>query len=158
VAPLAVTILKVAFLGLLYFFIFQAFRSVTIGLRTPVAKATGPLAGADFPQARPTRGPARKGPPPSKIEVVDEGGAKVQTLALSGTIQVGRAEACQVRCSDTFVSAFHARLFSRDGSWYVEDLGSTNGTFLNAERISAPAEIRAGDRVVVGRTTLELRP
>jgi len=156
-APLAITILKVAFLGLLYFFIYRAFRSVTIGLRIPVAKAPGPLPGA-LPQARAIRGPARKGPPPSSIEVVDEGGAKVQTLALSGTIQVGRAEACQVRCSDTFVSAFHARLFSRDGSWFVEDLGSTNGTFLNAERINAPAEIRAGDRVVVGRTTLELRP
>ena len=95
--------------------------------------------------------------PPSRVEVLGAEGDKVQTLPLEGTIQVGRAEACQIKCSDTFVSAFHARLFRRDRSWFLEDIGSTNGTFLNEERVTSPVEVWAGDRVVVGRTTLELK-
>jgi pSer/pThr/pTyr-binding forkhead associated (FHA) protein len=55
------------------------------------------------------------------------------------------------------VSAAHARIFSRDGSWFVEDLGSTNGTYLNQRRVTTASELRAGDRLRVGKTTLELR-
>jgi pSer/pThr/pTyr-binding forkhead associated (FHA) protein len=50
----------------------------------------------------------------------------------------------------------HARLSARDGAWYAEDLGSTNGTFLNDRRIQAPVEVHAGDVVRLGKTTLEL--
>jgi pSer/pThr/pTyr-binding forkhead associated (FHA) protein len=81
----------------------------------------------------------------------------LETVRLDGTLQVGRAEACQVRLSDTYVSSFHARIYGRDGSWFVEDLGSTNGTYLNQRRITAPAELRAGDRVRIGKTTLDFK-
>lgn len=157
-SPFAITVLKVAFLGLLYFFIYRAFLSVVVELRPPGRKGAGPPAAAAPPPGLAVKAPTAKGPPPSIVEVLDAQGAKVQTLALEGTIQVGRAEACQIKCSDTFVSAFHARLFRRDGLWYVEDIGSTNGTFLNQLKVTSPVEVRAGDRVVVGRTMLELRP
>jgi pSer/pThr/pTyr-binding forkhead associated (FHA) protein len=55
------------------------------------------------------------------------------------------------------VSTFHARIFNRDGSWFVEDLGSTNGTYLNQRRVTSPVELRTGDRVKLGKTTLELK-
>ena len=58
---------------------------------------------------------------------------------------------------DNYASQFHARIFNKDGQWFVEDLGSTNGTYVNQRRITAPAEVRAGDRVRIGKTTLELR-
>ena len=64
---------------------------------------------------------------------------------------------CQVQLDDTYASQFHARIYRRDGSWFVEDLGSTNGTYLNQRRLTAPAEVRAGDRLRIGKTTLELR-
>jgi pSer/pThr/pTyr-binding forkhead associated (FHA) protein len=51
----------------------------------------------------------------------------------------------------------HARLYGENGAWYVEDLGSTNGTFLNDARVSSPVEVHAGDVVKVGKTVLELR-
>ena len=57
----------------------------------------------------------------------------------------------------TYASTSHARIFNRDGSWYIEDLGSTNGTYLNQRRVTTPSELRAGDRVRVGKTTLEFK-
>jgi pSer/pThr/pTyr-binding forkhead associated (FHA) protein len=57
---------------------------------------------------------------------------------------------------DTFVSQVHARVFRRDGSLFVEDLGSTNGTFLNRKAVSSPMALRKGDRLQVGRSVLEV--
>jgi pSer/pThr/pTyr-binding forkhead associated (FHA) protein len=51
----------------------------------------------------------------------------------------------------------HARLAGKDGTWFVEDLGSTNGTYLNDRKVVAPVEVHAGDVVRVGKTVLELR-
>jgi pSer/pThr/pTyr-binding forkhead associated (FHA) protein len=148
VPPFAITVLKVAFLGLLYLFIFRAFRSVVVDLR-PASPKPQPRA----PQAARPSG----GPPPTKVGVLDESGSEVAMVPLEGQVQIGRADACQIKSTDTFVSAFHARLFRKDGAWFVEDLGSTNGTFLNRERLTAPVEVKTGDRVMVGKTTLELR-
>ncbi len=153
--PFVLTVLKVVFLALLYFFIYRAIRSSVVDLRTSARATAG--AGPGRPRAKePARAP-QKGKPPRTVVVIDEKGAKVGTHQLDGQLQIGRAEACQIRLSDTYVSQFHARLFSRDGSWFVEDLGSTNGTYLNQRRVTGTAEIRAGDRLRMGKTTLELR-
>ena len=147
--PFVLTVLKVVFLALLYFFIYRAIRSVVVDLR-PAARAP---AGRDKPAPKAKGG----GKAPRSVVVLDERGSKVETVRLDGTLQVGRADACQVRLPDTYVSSFHARIYSQDGSWYVEDLGSTNGTYLNQRRVTSPAELRAGDCVRVGKTTLEFR-
>jgi pSer/pThr/pTyr-binding forkhead associated (FHA) protein len=149
VPPFVLTVLKVVFLALLYFFIYRAIRSVVVDLRPP----------ARVPSGRDRSAPKAKGgrKAPRNVVVLDDHGAKVDSRRLDGTLQVGRAEACQVRLSDTYVSSFHARIYNKDGSWYVEDLGSTNGTYLNQRRITAAAELRAGDRVRIGKTTLDFR-
>lgn len=147
--PFVLTVLKIVFLALLYFFIYRAIRSVVVDLRPPARAQTG--------RAQPAIKPKGGGKAPRSVVVVDDRGAKVETVRLDGTLQVGRAEACQVRLPDTYASAFHARIFSRDGSWFLEDLGSTNGTYLNQRRITAPAELRAGDKVRIGKTTLEFK-
>jgi pSer/pThr/pTyr-binding forkhead associated (FHA) protein len=154
VPPFVLTVLKVVFLALLYFFIYRAIRSVVADIR-PVGRTSGGRAqgGRDKQIAKPKGG----GKAPRSLVVLDEQGSKVETVQLNGTLQVGRAEACQIRLPDTYASSFHARIYNRDGSWYIEDLGSTNGTYLNHRRITAPAELRAGDKVKIGKTTLDLR-
>ena len=71
---------------------------------------------------------------------------------------VGRAGGCSVPIADdTFVSQLHARVFRRDGDLFVEDLGSTNGTYLNKRKVTAAAAMRKGDKLQVGKTTMEVR-
>jgi pSer/pThr/pTyr-binding forkhead associated (FHA) protein len=143
------TVLKILFLALLYFFVYRSLHAVVVDLRSP-APRPGPA-----PSARRVRGKGDK--PPRSLVVLDDRGNKVKTVTLDGNLQIGRAEACQVRLEDTYISSFHARIFRRDDGWYVEDLGSTNGTYLNQRRVTSPAELRAGDRLKVGKMTLELR-
>jgi pSer/pThr/pTyr-binding forkhead associated (FHA) protein len=69
---------------------------------------------------------------------------------------VGRAAGCQVTLDDTYVSQLHARIFHRDGDLFVEDLGSTNGTYLNRAKVSGPMAMKPGDRLQVGSVVLEL--
>ncbi|MBA2625448.1 MAG: FHA domain-containing protein, partial [Acidimicrobiia bacterium] len=88
------------------------------------------------------------------VEPVEERG---RSFDLDGELTVGRAPGCQVALDDSYVSQLHARVFTRDGGVWVEDLGSTNGTFLNAERVSAPLAVRRGDQLKVGSTVMELK-
>jgi pSer/pThr/pTyr-binding forkhead associated (FHA) protein len=151
--PFVLTVLKVVFLALLYFFVYRAIRSVAVDLR-------GPQPRRDLRQ-RPSQArsasPARKGKPPRSVTVIGDDGSKRQTIRLDGQLQIGRADACQIRLDDTYVSTFHARIFNRDGSWFLEDLGSTNGTYVNQRRVTSPVELAAGDRIKLGKTTLELK-
>nr|MDQ2754925.1 FHA domain-containing protein [Actinomycetota bacterium] len=80
-----------------------------------------------------------------------------QVFDLGDELTVGRAPGCGVSLpEDTFISQLHARVFRRDGDLYVEDLGSTNGTYLNGKRLSAAVALRRGDHLQVGKTVLEL--
>jgi hypothetical protein len=153
--PFVLTVLKVVFLAFLYFFVYRAIRSAAADLRTARGSTGGSRARTRPPQ--PARGGARGGKAPRSVVVIDDKGSKLATHALNGQLQIGRAEACQIRLGDNYASQFHARIFNRDGQWFIEDLGSTNGTYVNQRRITAPAEVRAGDRVRIGKTTLELK-
>lgn len=92
-----------------------------------------------------------------RLVVTEPPERKGETFQLGEELTVGRAPGCGVSLpTDTFVSQLHARVFRREDSLFVEDLGSTNGTFLNSQRLSAEAPIRKGDRLQVGKTVLEL--
>ena len=145
--PFVLTVLNVVFLGVLYLFVYRTVRAVAGQLREKRPPAA--LAAPRKQRGRP-RGPR-------SVVVVDERGSKSKPVPLDGDLRIGRSDACQLPIQDTYLSSFHARIFRRDGSWYVEDLGSTNGTYLNQRKVTAPAELRAGDRVKLGKTTLELR-
>jgi pSer/pThr/pTyr-binding forkhead associated (FHA) protein len=70
---------------------------------------------------------------------------------------VGRADKCHVVLDDTYVSQVHARIFNRGDAYYLEDLGSTNGTYLNRKRVGSATELQRGDKVKIGKTVLEMR-
>ena len=152
-SPFVLLVLKGAFLALLYFFIYRAIRTVVIDLYGGRARRAKPAEQVKAPKAA----RSGSGKPPTNVIVRTEDGRKLGSHKLSSNLQIGRAEACHIRPDDTYVSQFHARIYSKNGSWYVEDLGSTNGTYLNRQRVSSPAEIQAGDQVRIGKTTLELK-
>ena len=105
-----------------------------------------------------TRGTAARGGArtPLRLKVVEPAADRGRTYDLGDELTVGRAGGCQITLDDTFVSQLHARVFRRDGQLYVEDLGSTNGTFLNRKKVSSPQPLRRGDRLQIGKTVLEL--
>ncbi len=150
--PFVLTVLKVVFLALLYFFVYRAIRAVVVDLRGPQTWRGDPPRQRQQPQ-RPQRDRKKE---PRTVVVMGEQGNRMASVPLQGNLQVGRADACQIKLSDTYVSSFHARIFSRDGQWYVEDLGSTNGTLVNGRRITRQA-LSDGDVIRIGHSVLVYR-
>ncbi len=148
------TILKLFFLALLYLFFFRVLRAVWAELTAPAAAApVAPGGGGRRAPAPPAAGPRGV----LRLKVVEPPSDRGRTYDLGDELTVGRASGCQISLpDDTFVSQLHARIFRRDGQVYVEDLGSTNGTFLNRKKVSAPQPLRRGDRLQIGKTVLEL--
>jgi hypothetical protein len=153
-------VLKVVFIGLLYLFFLRVLRAVWIELREPKTVQVAAVPPPAPPQPHPA--PARKRDSSvrrsgDKLVVLEPNERRGQTFDLGEELTVGRAEGCGVALpEDTFVSQLHARVFRRDGSFYVEDLGSTNGTFLNRKPVTTAVQLRKGDRLQVGKTLLEL--
>jgi pSer/pThr/pTyr-binding forkhead associated (FHA) protein len=144
------------FLGLLYLFFLRVLRAVWSELREPkaVAPGEGPAAAVAIPDDTGRR-PRRN--QPERVRILEPPERRGQEFELGDELTVGRAAGCSVSIpDDTFVSQLHARVFRRDGDLWVEDLGSTNGTFLNDKKVSAPAVMRRGDMLKVGKTVLEV--
>ncbi|CAA9218495.1 MAG: hypothetical protein AVDCRST_MAG10-526 [uncultured Acidimicrobiales bacterium] len=153
------TILKLCFLALLYLFFLRVLRAVWAEM-SPRATAPTPAA----PVASPARGwgGANRGGGNAKtaggrLRVIEPAETKGQTYDLGEELTVGRAGGCQITLDDTYVSQLHARVFRRDGQLFVEDLGSTNGTYLNRKKVTAPIAIRKGDRLQIGKTVMEMQ-
>ncbi|HEX5985788.1 MAG TPA: FHA domain-containing protein, partial [Nocardioides sp.] len=70
---------------------------------------------------------------------------------------IGRGSDAAIRLDDDYVSTRHARIAASDDQWFVEDLGSTNGTYIGSQRISQPTTLQLGSQIRIGKTTLELR-
>lgn len=135
-----------------------AVRHDFFGTRPKPAAAPRPPA----PPATPKRTPPKAAPKPSRsqarILAVTEGPLTGTTLPLSqNPITIGRADSSTLVLADDYVSTHHARLVPRDDAWVLEDLGSTNGTFLDRTRVSEPTPVPLGVPIRVGKTTLELR-
>ncbi len=91
--------------------------------------------------------------------VVTAGALAGTKITLADTpITIGRAEDSTLVITDDYASARHARLMPRDGQWVLEDLGSTNGTYLDRTKVSGPTPVPIGVPIRIGRTSLELRP
>ena len=159
------TLLKFCFLALLYLFMVRVVRAVWVEVKGPPRT----LPAGSVPRTRRERltvrnpdGKAPRGVKPVKVKglphlrVVEPAELAGRSFALSDELTVGRAAGCQITLDDTYVSQLHARLFRREGEFYVEDLGSTNGTYLNRRKVTGPMVFRRGDRIQVGKTIMEL--
>ena len=146
--PFALSAIKYGLLILVYLFIWRALKRVISDVRAPSGGRRSRDRGGGEPAT----------PQTASIVVVHEpDGAKPRTFKLATSMLVGRAPECEIRVTDTYASQQHARLFGKQGGWFVEDLGSTNGTFVNDQRLAAPAMVQPGDRIRVGTTQLELK-
>lgn len=170
----AFRLLEYVFLALLYLFFLRVIRAVWVELREPRLVSTRPE-GEDFnaativtgkvatPQSAPA-GPAtspagpRKRGLPSQLALLNGGGGRVAAFPLDNELTIGRALGCAVPLpDDSFVSQLHARVFYRGDGYWVEDLGSTNGTLLNGRRVMGSLPLRRGDRLQIGQTVLEIQ-
>lgn len=151
---LVLDLLKYVFLAVLYIFVWRAVKAVYLELRPPTRRRPTPVRHGPSQ----TRPPARRGRKSAgRVAVIDGDNHKGKTIDLGSELTIGRAEACGLQLEDTYVSQMHARIFSRGEGYVVEDLGSTNGTYLNRRRITSPTELQRGDQVKVGKTVLEMR-
>jgi hypothetical protein len=160
------TALKLIFLGLLYLFFFRVIRAVWVELREPkgvqvaVVPPAAPAAAVRGSRAaggglRPAWAGGSSGP--ERLVILEPAEQYGQAFELGDELTVGRANGCGVAIpDDTFVSTLHARVFRRDGAFYVEDLGSTNGTFINDRQVTGTVPLQRGDRLQIGKTVLEL--
>jgi len=98
--------------------------------------------------------PAEVGPPSLVVLAPPEQAGRVWSIG--DELVVGRAAGCALTVDDAYVSQMHARLFARDGQVFVEDLGSTNGTYLNREKVAGTLVVERGDQVQVGSIVMEL--
>lgn len=157
-SEIALTIIKVLFLALLWLFILSAVSVIRRDLFGKTVPAQ------DQPQPRQLESP----PPPAKrsrrtrgeprVFTITQGSQAGQSAELAaGTVMIGRGADCQLILDDDYVSTRHARVVSGDDGYYVEDLGSTNGTYVNGQRITAPTSIGLQDTVRIGKTVLKLQ-
>jgi len=149
-------VLKLCLLALLYLFFFRVVRAVWAELRTPSpAVAAGPAPARPKRRERKAQAKAAKARPQLvMVEPADQAG---RSYLLDNEASIGRAAGCQITLDDTYASQIHARVFLRDNQWLVEDLGSTNGTWLNRQKVSGPMVLQRGDRLQIGNTVMELR-
>lgn len=152
---LVLELLKYVFLVMLYIFIARAVKAVYVELRP---QPTGRRPSGRRAQApAPARPAPRKGKAARKVAIVEGTSSKGKSFELGDELIIGRADKCHIVLDDTYVSQMHARIYPRDGTVMLEDLGSTNGTYLNRRRITGTTELQRGDEVKIGKTVLELR-
>ncbi|HLX47702.1 MAG TPA: FHA domain-containing protein [Streptosporangiaceae bacterium] len=157
-SSLTLLLIRLAFLAILWLFVIAAVGVV----RTDMfgASAKGGKAKRQQRQqqrSRPSR-PARGGRSEAHRLLVTAGALAGTSLGLTDQqITVGRANDATLVLNDDYASSRHARLFPQDGQWIVEDLGSTNGTYLDRQKVTQPTPVPVGVPIRIGKTVLELR-
>jgi pSer/pThr/pTyr-binding forkhead associated (FHA) protein len=155
VSELTLTLIKVGFLALLWMFVLSSvsvIKSDMFGERVDPQRA----AAATKP-SKPSK-PARKRRGAPTQLIISEGANAGVSVPLEGAaILLGRGADATIRLDDDYVSTRHARFVPHGDDWYIEDLGSTNGTYIGSQRITTPMMVSIGVQVRVGKTIAELK-
>ena len=158
-SEIALTIIKVAFLALLWLFILSAvsvIRSDLFGKTVRTSDQPQPQE-LETPPPPPRRAKRQRGEP--RVLTITQGNqAGLFAELAGGVIMIGRGADCQLILDDDYVSTRHARVVSSPNGIYIEDLGSTNGSYVNGQRITAPTTITLADTVRIGKTMMRLEP
>ena len=163
-SELTLTVIRLGFLAILWAFVLTVagvMRTDLFGQRVSRSTPVGPSPRAKTPKSQRPPKPAaaakaRRGS--ARLLVVVDGSLKGTEVTLGDTpITIGRAGDSTIVIDDDYASNRHAQLFPHEGVWVVEDLGSTNGTFLDRTRVSAPTVVPVGTPVRIGKTVFELR-
>ena len=173
-SELTLTIIRLGLLVLLWLFVFSVVgvlrgdiygtrvvsRKPAPAKRQPTPTPTPPPQGrtSDQSPAPAPKTPRRQQSSAPRTLVVTQGPLTGTSLPLreAGTV-IGRNPECALVLDDDFASGRHAKIMHRDGAWFVEDLGSTNGTFLGSERLTGPVRVEVGTTLRIGKTVIELR-
>jgi hypothetical protein len=153
-SALALQFMRFGFLALLWLFVLASLRVIRGDLRT----SGQPRIAVPPPARRRGRsGTPRAAPPPSHL-LVTAGDLMGTRITLTGApVLIGRAPDSTLVLTDDFASNRHARISLQDGIGVVEDLGSTNGTYLGQRKLEGPVPLDPGIGVRIGKTVLELR-
>jgi hypothetical protein len=179
VSDLTLLVLRVAFLALLWIFVFAvvyALRSDLFGGRVRrleqqqagVAPHPAPVYAPPAVQSLPTSpvtpssglrpmAPAEDDGPPTRLVITSGGKAGLEIPLGNEPLTIGRASDSGLQIRDDYTSTHHARLLLWGDDWVIQDLDSTNGTYVDGQRIDAPTQVPANTPVKVGATTFELR-
>ncbi len=159
---LTLLLIRLAYLAILWIFVFGALsviRSDMFGARVETAgpnrREQRQAQKAASKEAR-RSGKAAKGAP-TQVVVIDGPNVGQSALLSQAPILIGRGPDAAIRLDDDYVSTRHARIGLSGDTWYVEDLGSTNGTYLGGTRLTQPTTITLGTRIRIGKTSLELK-
>ena len=158
---LTLTLIRLAFLAILWLFVIAAVGVVRTDLFGPSLSARQQRrqrkAQRPAKAPRPPR-PAKAGRSAPQRLLVTAGALAGTSLGLADQqITIGRANDATLVLNDDYASSRHARLFPQDGQWIVEDLGSTNGTYLDKQKVTQPTPVSPGVPIRIGKTVLELR-
>ncbi|MCV7191210.1 FHA domain-containing protein FhaB/FipA [Mycolicibacterium brumae] len=146
---------RAGFLLLLWVFIWSVLRV----LKTDIYAPTGPVMARRGLNLRGSLLPARQGRTTPRYLVVTDGALAGTRITLgSQPVLIGRADDSTLVLTDDYASTRHARLSQRGSEWYVEDLGSTNGTYLDRAKVTTAVRVPIGTPVRIGKTAIELRP
>jgi Inner membrane component of T3SS, cytoplasmic domain len=156
---LVLTVARIGFLVLLWIFVFTVVgvvrRDLFAGSRTRLVAAPRGV-GVSTAGARPAK--TKRGRAARQLVVTAGALAGTKITLGEQPITIGRAEDSTLVITDDYASARHARLVPRAGQWLLEDLGSTNGTYLDRDKVTGPTPVPLGVPIRIGRTALELRP
>lgn len=158
-SELAYTAIRFGYLILLWIFVFAALGILKRDIFGTVVTSRGRGRRQEDKKKRRRRDKKSKDTPTRQPRylIVTGGPLTGTTLPLGDTpIVIGRAPSCTLVLDDTYASGQHARLYKHDDQWFLEDMNSTNGTFVDGERMGPPREVGMGVQMRIGQTTMEL--